>query len=129
MPRIPCVSFILMDKDKILVEKRKMDKFILPGGVCLPGGHSESTETKEQTLKREMKEELGIEPLSYKYLGEVPLTIGENQYIMSYFLVKEWFGTISANEAESIFWIGLDEIDQIDLYQDKYMLLMMKDLE
>ncbi len=54
-------------KDKyILIQKGKGP---FKGRWDLPGGKIDFGETPEQTLKRELKEETGLKPVSYKLLG------------------------------------------------------------
>lgn len=57
-----CVSFLLIEDGKILLEKRAEDKATDPGLIAIPGGHIESGESQLQTLFREMKEELDVTP-------------------------------------------------------------------
>lgn len=60
---------IIENKDKILFQKRKGDKF-----WALPGGKIEILEKTKEALMRELKEELGIEDIS---VGEV-VSVTEN---------------------------------------------------
>ena len=96
---------IVLRDGKFLVEKRRLDKEADPGYVEIPGGHAEPGETIEQTLRREMKEELGITVLKERYLGSslATATNGERGRI-HYFLVEEWKGEIVSNEAERVYW-------------------------
>lgn len=56
---------IIMKRGKILLGKRlKKDSFY--GQWCTFGGVSEINETPEQTLKRELSEELGIDIVNPK---------------------------------------------------------------
>ncbi len=56
-----CVDGILVEKRKFLVEKRRADDNADPGLIEIPGGHADPDETLEDALRREMKEELGID--------------------------------------------------------------------
>lgn len=60
---------VIMNENKILFQKRKADKF-----WALPGGKIEILETTAEALKREIKEELGVENIE---VGEV-LSVTEN---------------------------------------------------
>jgi len=57
---VDVVVGIILNGKKFLVERRGLDEKIDPGIVCLPGGHVKINESKEEALKREMHEELGI---------------------------------------------------------------------
>ena len=60
---------IIINNNKILFQKRKADKF-----WALPGGKIEILETTAEAVKREIKEELGIENIE---VGDV-LSVTEN---------------------------------------------------
>jgi mutator protein MutT len=53
------------DKGEIMLVKRKADPSI--GKWDLPGGFVDLNETVEQSLKRELKEEIGITPFDLRY--------------------------------------------------------------
>jgi 8-oxo-dGTP diphosphatase len=96
---------ILVEGGKFLVEKRRDDKEADPGYVEIPGGHVEKEETLEDTLRREMKEELGIDVEKAKLVQRTLYTAsnGERGRI-HYFHVEKWTGRIVSNEAERVYW-------------------------
>ena len=57
-----CAVFLCRD-DKILIQRRSAQKKRYPGYWEIPGGAMEDYETAEECIRREMKEELGIEIL------------------------------------------------------------------
>lgn len=57
---------------KILFEKRAKDP--RKGFLALPGGFIDPDETAEEACFRECKEEIGVEPLSVKYIASFPNT-------------------------------------------------------
>ena len=99
------VAGILLNHGRFLVEKRRQDKEVDPGYVELPGGHVENGETLEGALKREMREELGIEVVRAKFVqnGITTATNGERGRI-HYFHIEKWSGRIVSNEAERVYW-------------------------
>lgn len=107
-PRKPvaeCVSGVLLKDGSVLVEKRRADDDADPGLVLLPGGHVELGESLSQALKREIREELGIQvekvtPIRIRYYTA---SNGERQRI-HYFRIKDWKGRIRSNEAEDVYW-------------------------
>jgi 8-oxo-dGTP diphosphatase len=107
-PRNPvaeCVSGVLLRDGSVLVEKRRADDDADPGLVLLPGGHVELGESLSQALKREIREELGIQvetitPIRIRYYTA---SNGERQRI-HYFRIKDWRGKIRSNEAEIVYW-------------------------
>ena len=58
---VGCGCIIINDKDEILLMKRKTGTKLEKGMWSRPGGTLEFGETAEETVKREIKEELGID--------------------------------------------------------------------
>jgi len=59
-------AILVSNKNEILLQKKTIDYEFGPGEGCIFGGVIEEGETLEQALKREIKEELGIEIKGYK---------------------------------------------------------------
>lgn len=113
-----CVSFLLIDPNKqVLLEKRAVTKASDPGLVAIPGGHMEADETQQQTLVREIEEELGVQVTSGQHLCSLYHPTSELQ-LLHYYVVTQWQGTISAYEADSVFWSSI-EAAPIDCCADK----------
>ena len=63
----PTVAGIIINNSKILLTKRS--KVISEAEKwCLPGGHIEFNETAKQAIKREIKEELGINTTKQEFI-------------------------------------------------------------
>jgi 8-oxo-dGTP diphosphatase len=99
------VDGIIMDGKRFLVERRRDDDDADPGFVGVPGGRVEKNETLKAALRREMKEELGIEVKKAKLVQRslYTSTNGERQRI-HYFHVESWTGKIVSKEAERVYW-------------------------
>ncbi|CDT87794.1 NUDIX domain-containing protein [Vibrio coralliirubri] len=102
-----CVSFILLNESQILIEKRSDSKDTDPGLITIPGGHIEQGENQIQTLFRELNEELNVTPTEYTFLCSLYHPTKELQLI-HYFVVTQWEGEITAQEADSIAWYPLN---------------------
>ena len=58
----------IFNGDKFMVERRGLDEKSDLDIVCLPGGHIRKNESREEALKRELNEELGIKVKRLKYI-------------------------------------------------------------
>src|SRR5437660_7955658 len=112
---VECVSGILLSDGAVLVEKRRANDDADPGLVLLPGSHAEVGESLNRSLKREMREELGIRvekitPIRVRYYTA---SNGERQRI-HYFRIRDWKGKIRSNEAETVYWeSGINHLSDV----------------
>ena len=116
-----CVSFILIEEGKVLLEKRREDKEIDPGLIMIPGGHLEDKESEEQALERELREELGVTSLQTDYVCTLIHPTTEIQKL-HYYLIREWEGEIVPLEAESLFWHNITDVSLLDIIPDRIAL-------
>ena len=97
----------LLDQDgRILLAQRPEGKS-LAGLWEFPGGKVEHGETPEETLVRELDEELGIKT---KVACLAPLTFASHTYesfhlLMPLYLIRRWSGTITAREHAAMAWV------------------------
>ncbi len=103
-----CVSFLLVDNGKILLEKRAQNKETDPGLIAIPGGHIEVDETQREALKRELEEELDVTVKSSSYLCSLYHPTEIELQLLHYYLVTDWEGEITALEAESVDWYSIE---------------------
>jgi 8-oxo-dGTP diphosphatase len=115
---LECVAFLLVAGDRVLAERRRMTKRVVPGAVALPGGHVEEGERPEDALRRELHEELGVVPLA---LGYVCTLLHRSQEFrkLHYFAVEHWQGEPTNHEAEALLWVPLDGLPALDLEVDR----------
>jgi len=97
----------LVDADgRVLIAQRPEGK-AMAGLWEFPGGKIEDGERPEQTLIRELKEELGI-TVSEDCLA--PLTFASHRYpdfhlLMPLYVCRRWEGTVTGREAQRLAWV------------------------
>lgn len=107
-------AFILNDKGELLVERRAKEPG--KGTLDLPGGFADIDETAEEAVRREVKEETGLEATSVEYLFSIP-----NVYLYSEMKIPTldlFFRCQVSGDAEpkadddaaECMWIPLDDI-------------------
>ncbi|MES9993073.1 MAG: Nudix family hydrolase [Candidatus Thiodiazotropha sp.] len=95
---------------RVLVTKRA--DHLHQGGLWeFPGGKRETGESIEQTLARELDEELGIQPLEYDPLIRIKHSYGDRQLQLDFFRVTRYRGRASGLEAQPLKWLWPSEMD------------------
>lgn len=111
------VFFINGDKTKVLFAIRGIEP--RKGTLDTPGGFIEPNETIEEAAKREIKEELGLEPSNYSSLQYLTSSPGDYPYqdevhdIVSVFFISELSPKAKVtptDDVESVQWFNFDEI-------------------
>lgn len=85
------VAIIVDAQERILITQRPLHTSHA-GFWEFPGGKLEPNELPEQALIREVKEEVGLEVLNYKFLGEVNHQYTDKSVQLLVFLVTEFSG-------------------------------------
>jgi len=97
----------LVDPDgRVLLAQRPEGK-PMAGLWEFPGGKVETGERPEETLIRELEEELGI---VVKEACLAPLTFASHTYpdfhlLMPLYVCRRWDGTVTAKEAQGLAWV------------------------
>ncbi len=97
----------LLDADnRVLIAERPAGK-AMAGLWEFPGGKVEAGERPEETLIRELHEELGI---TVKKECLAPLTFASHAYedfhlLMPLFVCRRWSGTVIGREGQTIKWV------------------------
>jgi len=106
------VACALVDADKrVLLAQRPAGK-ALAGLWEFPGGKVEAGERPEQTLIRELREEIGID-VSEPCLA--PLTFASHAYetfhlLMPLYICRRWEGTGVALEGQQLAWVRVNRL-------------------
>ena len=108
------VTAAIIEKDgKFLIAKRKKGTH-QENKWEFPGGKVESNETLENCLKRELKEEFGIETEIGEFIGDNTFDYGEKTIRLLAFNARYISGEFQLNAHDEIKWITLEEFNQFD---------------
>ncbi|HMF24291.1 MAG TPA: 8-oxo-dGTP diphosphatase MutT [Pseudolabrys sp.] len=107
----------LVDSDnRVLIAQRPSGK-PMAGLWEFPGGKVEDGEQPEQTLIRELKEELGI-TVSEACLA--PLTFASHSYpdfhlLMPLFVCRRWEGMVKPTEGQRVTWVKPNRLRDFEM--------------
>ena len=122
MKRVHTAAAALIKEGKALLGFRSAHKTLAPNTWDLIGGHCENSETLDQTLRRELLEEIGVTPKSFKHVATVLEDVGKSRYAHNLFVVTNWEGipTNCSDEHMSIEWFTIEEMRSLELALDEY---------
>ena len=111
MKIIKVVAAILQKEDKILIARKKEGK-PLAGYFEFPGGKIEKGETPEESLARELMEEMKIKIDVKEYVGESIYDYGNGKVISLLGYISEIIdGEIKLSDHDRYEWVTLEEIN------------------
>lgn len=121
------VLCLITDGDRMLLQNRVKKDW---RGYTLPGGHVEPGESFVDAVKREMKEETGLEIRHPRLVGVKQFPIREGRYVVLLFKAEEFSGEVISSEEGKMEWIGKEQLGSIDTVDDFDALLrVMNDPE
>lgn len=120
-----CVAALIIQHQTLLLGQRAPARTFYPGSWDIFGGHIEPGEQPEQTLIRELQEELAITPTQWRYIETFVESLPERdeEICCHVYLVLAWQGTPvnqQLDEHTTIAWFSLDQIKQLDLAHPAY---------
>ena len=107
----------LVDADgRVLLAQRPAGK-AMAGLWEFPGGKIENGERPEDTLIRDLKEELGI---TVREACLAPLTFASHSYpdfhlLMPLYVCRRWEGTVIAAEGQQLAWVKPNRLREYDM--------------
>lgn len=105
------VAVIWNDQGQILIDKR-LDEGLLGGLWEFPGGKIEPGETVKDCIRREIKEEIGINIAVNHHLITLEHTYSSFRITLQVYNCQHLNGKPQTLECQEIRWVTLDEIDQ-----------------
>jgi len=107
------VGVIINHKNQVLIAKRAShqhqgDKWEFPGGKI------ENDESSQEALKRELKEELGIEVQSASHLIDISHKYVDQTVRLEVFEVRDWQGDAEGREGQPLRWVDKSTLNQYE---------------
>ena len=109
------VLCLIQDGDKILLQNRVKEDW---KGYTLPGGHVEIGESFVDAVKREMKEETGLDVTNPKLVGVKQFPIKNGRYIVFLFKTEQFSGELVSSEEGQMEWIDGRHLSEINTVKD-----------
>lgn len=115
MKTIRAVVGVLRNKDQeILIAERKKDQF-MAGFWELPGGKIEANESRQQTITRELKEELGLE-VEQLSLHQTMVHRYEDRIVkLSIYNIDQYQNIPAGIEGQTIAWTKINDLNTYNL--------------
>ncbi len=115
MNTIKAVVGVLRNKSgQLLIAKRQEHQF-MSGFWELPGGKIENDETTEQTIARELNEELGIQIQALSLHQTMSHQYFDRQVNLSIYNIDSYQGTPIGIEGQQIAWVAIQELQNYQL--------------
>lgn len=104
------VGIIVNENDEVLISLRPQESML--GGLWeFPGGKQEKNETLDETLRRELKEELDVETEVFDKFKELKHAYSHFKITMHAFWCKIKKGTPKPHSSDQLKWVHLSNID------------------
>ena len=123
------VAALIVRAGKILLGQRSAERVFYPDVWDMFGGHVEPGEQLQQTLVRELEEELGITPTQWTFLETLTVDLPSppeeppDLLIVHIYRVTDWAGTpanMQPEEHSTIGWFALEEAVKLRLADAMY---------
>ena len=115
MKQISVSAGILINNDnQILLSQRTADKSF-PGQWEFPGGKIESSETANEALIRELKEELGIDIDNSYLFKRIEHYYDSFTANIEFFIVDSWSGELSGEEGQLVRWFSAGDLKDLPI--------------
>lgn len=107
---IEVTAAVIKKGDTVLITQRSFDDVDLPGLWEFPGGKIEVGETAESCLKRELKEELGIDVTVGRELDVIEYQYPDKLVRLLFYEVEYTGGEIILNAHADAVWVHVKKL-------------------
>lgn len=114
------VLCLIQDGNRLLLQNRVKEDW---KGYTFPGGHVEPGESFVDAVKREMKEETGLDILNPQLVGIKQFPIENGRYIVLLFKATEFSGDVVSSEEGEMEWVEKDMLSEVNVVEDFHDLM------
>lgn len=98
------VGIVINAENQVLITKRSADQH--QGNKWeFPGGKIEESETPQQALRRELKEEVGIDIQSSSFFTTIEHQYSDKKVTLEFYKVTKWLGEAKGLEGQPLIWV------------------------
>lgn len=112
MKKLEVVAAIIKENEKYFATQRGYGEF--KGWWEFPGGKIENGESKEEALKREIREELATEIEIDRFITTVHFDYPEFHLIMHCFICHITAGQLQLLEAKAAKWLDKNDLESVE---------------
>lgn len=131
LTELTTLCYIEKDGKYLMLHRNSKENDLNKGKWIGVGGHFENSESPEECIIREVREETGLSLISLRYRGMITFVSGDSitEY-MSLFTSDEFCGQqIPCNEG-TLEWVNIDEIEKLNLWEgDRIFLKLLQERE
>ncbi|MFZ9666732.1 MAG: 8-oxo-dGTP diphosphatase MutT [Steroidobacteraceae bacterium] len=116
-PRIVVVAAALLDADhRVLIAARPAGKH-MAGRWEFPGGKIAAGESPETALRRELREELGIDVQRCQFEMTLVHAYPDREVELLFYVVEAWGGTPQSLDGQALRWVPVEDLAHEDILE------------
>lgn len=107
---------LLDDAKRVLIAERPAGKH-MAGRWEFPGGKIAPDETPTDALRRELREELGVEIKEPEFMMELVHRYPDREVQLLFFLVRSFDGVPQSLDAQRLRWVAIEQLHEADILE------------
>jgi 8-oxo-dGTP diphosphatase len=122
---VPRTLVFVRQGERVLLQRRAIDRAIWPGRYNGVGGHVEAGEGLVACALREVREETGLEVSDLRLAGLLHVTddVAPEGVLVAVFTARSDAAAVRASAEGDLAWIALDEVAGLDVVPDLAIIL------